>query len=276
MPELPEVEIVRLGLKKSLAGKKIQKVDIFRRESIEFPKANAFATQIVGKTFCKFKRKGKYLILEFDDRSNLIVHLRMSGKLLIQPQDCIADRHLRVRFLLTDALELHFIDMRVFGRLWYCSKDRDPLQSSKGLSMLGPDALNQLKENAFYRILEAHPSKIKGLLLDQSKVAGIGNIYADEALHLAGIHPAKKANTLSKKASGKLFETIQQVLKNSIRLGGSSLKDYQNAFGVNGNYQNNTYVYGRAGKPCLHCNTLIEKTKLAGRTTSFCPDCQKN
>jgi formamidopyrimidine-DNA glycosylase len=275
MPELPEVETVRRGLLKRLPGKTITGVRVLRAESIACPDPAQFARQIKGKTFGDVWRRGKYVIFELNRGAKLVAHLRMSGRLLVGKKLAVRQEHVRVRLQLDNGEELVFEDMRVFGRLWYVPQSRQVEEIVPALAELGPEPLENLSAAYMQAQLATRKQPIKSALLDQTLIAGIGNIYADESLHLSGINPSKPSRELNYRELTLLCKNIKQVLRRAIELRGSSLRNYTDSAGVNGGYQNRAHVYGREGEPCHNCGTRIERVKLSGRSSHFCPTCQK-
>lgn len=275
MPELPEVETVALGLRKRILGKVISRVRILRKESVAHPSNSRFCRNLKGQRVEGISRRGKYLLISLSNGSVLGVHLRMSGRLIAKKKNGSADRFLRVQICFDDNSELHFEDMRVFGRLWLVDKDEHLEEVIRGLKTLGVEPLSDLNSKYLIAKLKNKKQPIKNSLLDQRIIAGIGNIYADESLYLAGINPLQMAGSLSKPQADKLVQVLKQVLSSAIKSGGSTLRDYKTADGVNGNYQNEAWVYGQTGKKCRLCRTEIERVRLAGRSTHFCPQCQK-
>lgn len=274
MPELPEVETVRRGLALSLPGQTIERVDVFRGESIACPKPAQFSRALAGHSFLQVYRRGKYLLFKLSEGAGLACHLRMSGRLLLLSANCADSRFLRVRIVLTNGLELRFEDMRVFGRLWYVAAGQTFEQVIPSLVKLGPEPLEKLTGALIIRLLKNKSQVIKSCLLDQNVLAGIGNIYADESLFKAGINPNISGAAISLPQAKRLASSIQAVLSNAIELGGSTVRDYTNSEGVNGNYQNQAFVYGRTGQPCRLCHSAIQRIKIAGRSSHFCPACQ--
>jgi formamidopyrimidine-DNA glycosylase len=273
MPELPEVETIRRGLASTLPGRKIVQVDVLRADSIACPSAKLFAKKLLGHRFEEIERRAKYILCRLDREAGLAIHLRMSGRILLVKKKK-ADKHLRVRIGLDNGQELHFEDMRVFGRLWYVEPGHTFEEVITALSLLGPEPDQITKQSDFHKTLAKRNQAIKTALLDQHLVSGIGNIYADESLYLARIHPMTKAKDLSPKQVKVLVDKSKLVLAKAIELGGSSLRDYRSSDGVNGQYQGQSLVYGRIGEPCTSCKTAIERVKIAGRSSHFCPRCQ--
>jgi formamidopyrimidine-DNA glycosylase len=274
VPELPEVETVRRGLITSLVGQKIAAVEVLRPQSIGFPTPVDFAQNLLGHIFLDVSRRGKYLLIHLDRGAYLGIHLRMSGRLLVTMADRPLGPHVRVRILLEKNRELRFEDMRVFGRLWYVPQGKAIESVITGLQHLGPEPLANFSGKDLAIRLKKRTQPIKTVLLDQRVVAGIGNIYADESLFGAKINPLKPAQFLTAEELDTLATVIQSTLSRAIELGGSTLRDYTDSRGVNGNYQAEAWVYARKGAPCRTCGTLVERIRLAGRSTHFCPYCQ--
>ncbi len=288
MPELPEVETIVRELRSKVLGKYIEGLVIrpkFTQHILQDIGSRDLYTKIIGQAIVTVGRQGKYITIKLENGNSLIIHLGMTGKLLIKPsndltfQDKIAagnfiDKHTHFIMEIVNPwgeegdIELHFNDVRMFGKVWL----EDSKTSLKVLNKLGPDALEISLVN-FERLLERNRS-VKSLLLDQHLVAGIGNIYADEALFSAKIHPATKARTLSKAQGSRLWFSVKGVLKEGIRYKGSSISDYQTTDGTRGSFQDHHRVYQRSGLECARCNSIIQKIKIAGRSTHFCPKCQ--
>lgn len=273
MPELPEVETVRRGLELALAGDAIVGVEVLREASVASPDSETFARELAGHKFGKVLRRGKYLLLKLDGGTGLACHLRMSGRLIVRGGKHLPS-FLRVRMHLASGRELHFEDMRVFGRLWFKPKGKSFEDIIPSLTELGVEPLTDLKGDYLAESFKGKAQAVKTALLDQHIIAGIGNIYADESLFLSGLHPTIPAGKLSVDQLNRLSDNVVLVLEAAIESGGSSLRDYTDANGVNGNYQRQAWVYGRKGEPCRNCGTAIERIKLNGRSSHFCPLCQ--
>jgi len=276
MPELPEVETIRRGLLKSLVGEEVAHVKVLRPDSIAHPTPALFTKRLPGHKFVDVQRRGKYLILNLSGDAALIVHLRMSGRLLLVKTKARPGKFLRVRIGLKSGRELHFEDMRVFGRLWFKGKAEALNQAVPGLSELGVEPLEGMSGADLTKLFKNKSQAVKSALLDQRLIAGIGNIYADESLFRARIHPQLPAGQVSKVQSERLAKEICAVLTRAIELRGSSLKDYTDSEGVNGNYQLDALVYGRDGQPCRNCGSAIKRVRIVGRSSHFCPKCQVN
>ncbi|MBS4015323.1 MAG: bifunctional DNA-formamidopyrimidine glycosylase/DNA-(apurinic or apyrimidinic site) lyase [Candidatus Latescibacteria bacterium] len=275
MPELPEVETIRRELNPYVINRKISKIYIQRPDIIGYPSADVFKKEVTGKTITNLARKAKYLIFELNSDKAMIIHLRLSGQLLVwngNKKD--APKHERIRFFLSGKKNLSFVEPRVLGRAYLVEKDNYP-DVLGGLKELGLEPID--KKFCFdylYSKLKGRKAPIKNLLLDQSITAGIGNIYSDEALFLAGIHPLTRANKLTLNDIKKLAITLRQVIKAGIKSKGTSISDYLRPDGKEGGYQFCSYVFDREGEKCRKCGTLIEFKKIGNRRTRFCPKCQ--
>lgn len=258
----------------SLPGDKVVGVEILRADSIGYPLAQQFKSLLKGHRFESLSRRGKYLLMDLDRGAGLAVHLRMSGRLLLAERGSPDGNHLRVRIRLESGRELRFEDMRVFGRIWFVPPGKSFEDIIPGLAELGVEPLEVLTGSYLRSVFRNKIQAVKPALLDQHLIAGIGNIYADESLFEAGINPLRKAMSLSADELDRLAETIRLVLSRAIDLGGSSIRDYTDSQGVNGNYQDESLVYGRAGQSCRRCQTVIQVVRLAGRSTHFCHQCQ--
>jgi formamidopyrimidine-DNA glycosylase len=270
MPELPEVETIRNILRfgkddqPSLLGKLIQSAQVLWSRSIAFPTISEFQERIAGQTILEIGRRGKFLILYLSD-DVLLVHLRMSGDMFVLPEDQPLASHDRVVIHLDGSVRLAFTDMRKFGRVWLVGDEQQVVGD------LGPEPLDaSLSQDIFYERLRATQRQLKPLLLDQSFMAGMGNIYTDEALHLAHLHPQVHANCLSLEQSNRLLECIRQVLEDGIRRNGASIDWVYRG----GDFQNYFRAYQRTGQPCLECGTPIVRILVGQRGTHFCPTCQ--
>mgnify|MGYP002399991914 CR=1 FL=1 len=275
MPELPEVETVRLGLERFLVGDSFAGVQVLRNDSVGYPAVKDFVKGLTGRTVVAAKRRGKYLLLELDSNAGLGVHLRMSGRLIVADEKHREAQFLRVLIKLKSGRELRFEDMRVFGRMWYVPPGEDFLKVIPALQELGPEPLEGLTAEHLVSAFRGKKQAIKTALLDQTIIAGLGNIYADEVLFQTGIHPLSLAGSITERDAEKLVVAIAKTLKKAIKHGGTTLRDYANSEGVNGNYQHQSWVYGREDEPCRVCGTEIERIKLAGRSAHFCGNCQK-
>ncbi len=274
MPELPEVETVCRGLQLQLPGAMVSEVEVLRDDSIGYPSVEDFIDQLAGHRFESVVRRGKYILINLDRGAGLACHLRMSGRLLVLKDLKQPSRFLRVRICLKDGRELRFEDMRVFGRLWYVPPGKTFVDVIPTLGELGVEPLDEMSGKLLENLFEGKKQPIKTALLDQRLIAGIGNIYADESLYQSGINPLRPAGTVKKAELEKLAGEIQKVLRRAIKPRGSTLSDYTDSEGVNGNYQNKAGVYGREGLACRTCKSEIERVKISGRSSHFCLKCQ--
>ncbi len=271
MPELPEVETVVRGLREPLIGRTVRGLWYDWPRGIRTPDPADFAARIEGQTFRSLDRRAKYILCSLD-HDILVVHLKMTGRLYVTPADAVneADRWVHFRLDLDQGLQLRFSDARKFG---FVALVRNFAELTE---KLGPEPL----EDAFTPLvlrerLTGHRKAIKALLLDQAFVAGIGNIYADEALHRAKIHPLRQADSLSDDEVTKLHAAIQSALHMGIRTEGASINWYRKPDGTQGDAQKHFQVYDREGQPCETCGEAIVKIRVAQRGTHFCPHCQQ-
>lgn len=280
MPELPEVETVRRGLEQLTLGQSIEGGEVLHQHSLAYPlSVGEFWGQITGCTFKAWQRRGKYLLAQLERESQSAgwfgCHLRMTGQLLWVKAQERRSPHTRLILGCQSGQELRFVDIRTFGRVWLIPPGVEPPDIMTGLQKLGPEPFAQ-EFSPIYLHQKLHKSRrpLKTILLDQSLVAGLGNIYADEVLFFCGFHPTTPADRLSLNDCQTLHHHIQQTLQLAIAAGGTSFSDYRQVTGINGNYGGIAQVYGRKGEPCHRCDTSIEKIKLAGRSSHFCPHCQ--
>jgi formamidopyrimidine-DNA glycosylase len=277
VPELPEVETLRRDLLLHLPDERVAGVEVLRSDSVGYPADPAvFSKQMIGQVFSdRMLRRGKYLLLYFKQGTALGVHLRMSGRLLWRRAEAPLEPHARVRIPMASGHELRFEDMRVFGRLWLIPVGVPPERVMGGLARLGPEPFAEMFDGQYLAGRFAGRNQpVKSALLDQQLVAGVGNIYADEALFSSGIHPALPVGGLDAAALERLHRAVVKVLEAGIAQRGATLRNYTDAQGMNGNYAGTAWVYGRKGQPCRVCHTPIERIRLAGRSTHFCPTCQ--
>lgn len=271
MPELPEVQTVIDTLAPHVTGATIVGVHVLRDDYVRPPGA-PFSRHLIGRRIMDLRRRGKRILLHLDDANRLLIHLGMTGQITVVRGPTFPARHTHVILILRQqggdpsTFQVHFRDPRRFGQLCFLG----PLDGEQGL---GPEPL-ELTPRKLAEIFKGSRRAVKAVLLDQSRMAGLGNIYADESLFAAAIDPRTPAAQLRAAELGRLCRTIKQVLRKAMRLGGSSVRDYVDAQGAKGSYQTLHKVYGRAGLPCYHCGTELESLRLAGRTTCFCPKCQ--
>ncbi len=266
MPELPEVETIKRDLEKVIIGKKISEVSIYNSKVIREPSLQKFKQGLRGVRINKVLRCAKVLILELSNAKSLTIHLKMTGQ-LVYPG---GGNNARVTFHLSDGKSLDFNDQRLFGEL----RLLDDWRKLKFIQNLGPEP-KDLTLREFKDMLAMKKTKIKPLLLDQKFISGIGNLYAAEILFRAKINPERRACELLNREKELLFTSMQDILAEAIRHGGSSVDDYVRLSGEKGKYIKYHKVYGREGKPCFICKTLIKRNTLGGRGTYFCPKCQK-
>lgn len=268
MPELPEVETVVRDLRGLLVGQPIDKVQVYWEGSIGTPSPAQFRSQLQGQHIVAISRRGKYIIFRLD-RGDLLVHLRMTGQLLVQPARAKVERsHVRVALTL-DGQRLLFNDVRKFGRMYLVSS------AESMLAKLGPEPLEDLfTVQALAALVGGRRGAIKCLLLNQEVIAGIGNIYADEALHVAGIAPQRKACTLSETEIAALHSAIRSELARGIRDRGTTFSSYRDAKGERGEHREHLRAYGRAGQACRRCGATIVRSRIGGRSSFHCPCCQ--
>jgi len=287
MPELPEVETVRKQLENKIQGKEIESVDVYSEKQTGFD--DDYESKLIGKTFENINRIGKLLIFSFKDQADLFMlgHLKMTGQLLYETNKNevaggghtlsksdteLPGRHTRLQFNLVGGDTLYFNDLRKFGYVKIVNKtDRDKVLANFGPEPIDPD----FDCDYFYQTIHKSTQPIKALLLDQSKFAGLGNIYVDEALFRAKVLPSRKANQVTKAESTELCKATGDVMNESIAVGGTTFINFTDTNGYYGNFKDYLQVFGKQGTPCPRCGTGIEKIKLRGRGTHFCPRCQK-
>ncbi len=276
MPELPEVENTRRGLEQVVLGKTIQTIDVFWENLIVFEDSiEGWIQRLVGQTIQSVGRRGKYLVFQLNN-DLLVSHLRMEGKYFYFPEQTIPEekeKHTHLIFHFTDGSQLHYHDVRKFGRFELIQKGDAPLffQQKK----IGPEPTAEAFDiNSFTASLIQSKRAIKTYLLSQVPVAGLGNIYVDEVLWMSHIHPESRADILTIEQISLLHQSIIDIMERATALGGSTIRTYRNTLGEQGRYQDELQVYGKQGTPCPKCGTLIEKMKVHGRGTHYCPQCQ--
>lgn len=272
MPELPEVETVASDLRKQLIGRRIDAARFLWERTLAHPDLHTLEETICGRRVVDVGRRGKYLLIQLDDGESLIVHLRMTGQLAVVEagSPLLSDKHTRAWFQLADGEALVFTDSRKFGRIWLVH------DSTEVTGKLGPEPLAwDFAAESFAERLGRRRVAIKAVLLDQTTVAGVGNIYADESLFRAGIHPLRKAATLNREEAERLYLSLREVLEEAINKRGTLLRDYRTPYGEDGYFQNDLRVYGKWGKPCPTCGSPIERIRVTQRSTHFCPHCQR-
>ncbi len=272
MPELPEVETIRRDLLPSVTGRTITSAWVSEKAPrlVQLIAPAEFERLLPGHRIEDVSRRGKYLIFNLDREMLWVVHLRMTGRLRHSDSECEPDAHLRAKFSLDDGAWLCFSDVRKFGMMWLVD-DWALVHSG-----LGPEPLDgEFETAAFASLLKRRAAPIKSLLLDQTVLAGIGNIYADEALFAAGIDPRKPANKVTRPKAERLHDAIIAVLHEALGDRGSSFRDYVDGRGNEGRHQLKVKVYQRTDQPCYTCGTPIRRVVVGGRSTHFCPGCQR-
>jgi len=272
MPELPEVETIKNELSPQIIGRRFVEVNLFWQRALHQPSREEFRQRLIGQKIEGIRRRGKYLILQLSSNESLILHLKMSGVLLLKPSSSFeAQNHTTAIFRLNDGIDLHFLDRRRFGSIWLV-KDVNEV-----IGKLGPEPLDaSFTPTILRQISSKHRVPVKVLLCDQNAIAGIGNMYADEALFTSRIHPLKKANTLSEKETERLYYAIREVLQNGIKGKGASTDTYRRPGGEMGKAHFEFNVAHRGGEPCPNCGSPIQRIVLRGRGTYFCPNCQRD
>ncbi len=271
VPELPEVETIRRDLEPLVVGRTITGVDVDPAtiHLLAAAPVEVLRENLVGRTITSLGRRGKYLLLGLHDGRTLVIHLRMTGRLLWRDSDALREQYERARLVLDDGHDLRWSDLRKFGT-WRIYDDLAPL-----LAKLGPepiDAAFTLRQ--FRAALANRTAPIKAVLLDQRRMSGLGNIYVDEALFEAGIRPDTPAGSLSPAAQKRLYESSRTVLERGIENRGASFRDYVDGQGNEGRQHMFVKVFRRTGKPCYTCASPIERSVVGGRSTHYCPKCQ--
>ncbi len=288
MPELPEVETVRSQLATVITKKKIKDINIRMSKLIKSPLAQ-FKRVVIGSEIRTVKRRAKILIIELKNAHSILVHLKMTGQLIFKSKNKITggghpikdgtkdlpNKYSHIFFVFTDGTKLFFNDLRQFGYMKLVKTNELPAVFEK--LKFGPEPMNkEFTYQVFEKLLNNKKnSKIKPLLMDQTFISGIGNIYAIESCFAAGIKPTRRVGTLTKIEKKKLYQNLMRILKLAVKKQGTSAKNYVDAYGQPGKYVPFLKIYGRKGEPCLKCKTIIKSIHLGGRGTTFCPQCQK-
>ncbi len=277
MPELPEVETIRRELERDVVGKRIKEVKVTGTRTVRRQPKKEFVERLEGTKITSVSRKGKYLLLKLDSGETLIVHLRMSGQLRRQPAKEPLAKHTHVVITFTQGGQLRFVDPRTFGEM-FVAGDETFAADAPEVAALGVDPVDEpISWTDFARLLRGHPTKLKAFLMDQSILAGIGNIYSDEILFAAGLRYDRMTDTLSSQEIRRLYRTMVETLHEAIKYGGSTLTDeqYVDLNGKPGEFQGHHKVYDRERKPCRRCRRHpVLKAKFQGRSTYFCGVCQ--
>jgi formamidopyrimidine-DNA glycosylase len=274
MPELPEVETIAADLRPHLVGRTITRVELSFPTIVRHPEPELFVDGVAGMRIESVRRRGKYILIGLGNQLLLVVHLGMTGQLRILDEVAPLEKHTHAVFFLDDGRQLRYRDPRRFGRLLLGTEDE--LLASKKMPRLGPEPLDpEFAADELYRRLRKRRAPVKAVLLDQKAIAGVGNIYADESLHRAGVRPTRLANRVTKKSARRLHESLRDSLQAAIVNRGSSVDTYRDAWGEMGGQQEKLLVYGRAGEPCLTCGRPLSSVRIAGRTTVYCKHCQR-
>ena len=269
MPELPEVETFAADLRPLVAGRTITGADVRLAKMVRHPEAEAFARDLPGRRLVALDRRGKYLVFHLDNGSLFVVHLGMTGQLLHKLPSDPERPHTHAVLELDNGTELRYSDPRQFGRLLLGTEEE--LVAARALPKLGPEPLDPaFTARELHRRLAGRRAPLKLLLLDQSIIAGVGNIYADEACYRAGIRPDRPAGRLSRARVERLLRALREVLVMGIENRGSSVDDYVDVYGAKGRQQEELQVYGRGGRPCPRCGRPLTLIRLGGRATVFC------
>ena len=274
MPELPEVETIVADLRPHLVGRTIVRCELHFPSIVRHPEPEAFVDSIVGLRIEALRRRGKYILAGLEGGALLVVHLGMSGQLrLVDPETPVAP-HTHATFDLDDGRQLRYRDPRRFGRLLFGTEDA--LIASRAMPRLGPEPIDtDFGADDLYVRLRRRRAPLKAVLLDQTTIAGVGNIYADESLHRARLRPDRRAASLSRVSVRRLHEALRQALEIAIFNRGSSVDTYRDAWGEIGGQQEQLLVYGRAGEPCFTCGRPLSLVRIAGRSSVFCRRCQR-
>jgi len=273
LPELPEVETVRRTLKNLVVGEQIVSIDVYYSKIIKENTIEDFKNQLIGKTILDIKRYGKYLIFIFEDIA-LVSHLRMEGKYFIKEQFEMIEKHEHIVFNFLEGTSLRYHDVRKFGTMEL--KKLDEIHTTNPILKLGLEPGNEKLTVAYLKGKLHHRSTaIKSCLLDQTIITGLGNIYVDEVLFLSKLDPETKPSSLTTQDYKNLIKYSTEVLDKAVMLGGTTIRSYTSSLGVSGLFQNNLNVHTMQGHPCPVCRTIIQKKKVNGRGTYYCPVCQK-
>jgi formamidopyrimidine-DNA glycosylase len=274
VPELPEVETVAGDLRAAVVGRTVMSVVLGHPKVLRFPVPEVFTAVLPGRRIDSVARRGKFIFCALDGGEDLVFHLGMTGHLLVCSDDAPPAPHTHLRALLDDGRELRYDDARRFGRILL--GPRATLEDSHVLPALGVEPLSDEFTTArLDAVLRSTTRTVKAALLDQRGVAGLGNIYVDEACHLAGVRPGRRCHTLTRAQRAALHAAIPTVLRAAISNRGSSVDDYRDVWNAKGSNQDRLQVYGRGGRPCFRCGAILRQTTIAGRTTVHCPRCQR-
>ncbi|WP_371381624.1 bifunctional DNA-formamidopyrimidine glycosylase/DNA-(apurinic or apyrimidinic site) lyase [Sporomusa aerivorans] len=274
MPEMPEVETIRRNLTDKVEERTITRVDINLARLIKWPTAAEFQAMLTDRKIAKLGRRGKYLLFYLDNQYVLIVHLRMTGRLYYVTPGTAYDKFTHIVFRLDNGDALLYADTRTLGTLYLMPQSE--LWRIAGLASMGPEPLSEeFTLEYFGDMLGKRQATIKSILLNQKLIGGLGNIYVDEALAIAGIDPERRASTLNATEVKYLYQAVNQVIADGIAHGGTTFRDYRDGRGQSGSHQHHLQVYGRTNQPCQRCGAIIARKEVAGRGTHYCPNCQK-
>jgi len=274
VPELPEVETIVADLRPHLTGRTIVRCELSFPTIVRHPEPEVFVDGVVGMRIESLQRRGKYILIGLGGDLLLVVHLGMTGQLRLVDEATPLEKHTHAVFFLDDGRQLRYRDPRRFGRLLLGTEQA--LISSKKMPLLGPEPIDpEFGADDFYRRLRKRRTALKAVLLDQGAIAGVGNIYADESLHKAGLRPDRVAGSISRKSARRLQDSLRVSLESAIKNRGSSVDTYRDAWGEMGEQQEQLLVYGRGGEPCMTCGRPLRSIRIAGRTTVFCTRCQR-
>lgn len=272
MPELPEVETIRRTLEQLIVGKTVARLSVHLPRIVREPTVDEFKALLEGQTVQTVRRRGKFLQFFFDQWV-LVSHLRMEGRYKVVNRCEPVEKHTHVVFHFTDDTELRYRDVRQFGTMQLVRPDE--VETKTPVGKLGPEPLSpQFTKKWLEQALQNRKTRLKPLLLNQEFLAGLGNIYVDEALFAARLHPERSADSLTSSEIGRLYRAIQETVREAVRLGGSSVRSYVDGEGEMGMFQLKLNVYGRREMPCPACGNPIVRTVVAGRGTHLCPECQ--
>jgi formamidopyrimidine-DNA glycosylase len=271
VPELPEVETIRRDLLSRAVGRTFSHIRVLpgAERIVQRPSLAEFCRTLPGRRIESVSRRGKYLLFHLSDGRCLIVHLRMTGAILYRAEGAPEDPYLQICFSIDDNSELRYTDLRKLGSMWLVEEPESIV------GKLGPDALEDMTWQTLRSLTDGRSASIKAVLMDQQALAGLGNIYSEEALFRVGIDPRRSAKSLTSADLRRLGKAIREVLLEAMGHRGSSFRDYLDAEGREGQHQWHVKVYRRTGEPCYNCGTPIERIKLSGRSTHFCPRCQR-
>ncbi len=273
MPEIAEVETVRNILKKEILHKKIKEVTVIYKKMIENNDVTKFERDLINQEFIDILRRGKWLIFETND-FYLVSHLRMEGRYYYKLSSDEVLKHEHVLFTFIDGSELRYFDSRKFGVMKLINKNE--LSEYPGIKKQGIEPIDDnLSGKYLFNKIKKKNMAIKTVLLDQTIISGLGNIYVDEVLFASNIKPTRKALKITQKECDNIVKNAKEIITKAIKYGGTTVHSFESALGKSGDYQSHLLVYGRAKKPCIKCGMIIKKIKVNGRGTSYCPKCQK-